>query len=341
MYEYLDEEVRKELEQEGYTPEDIEEYIRQEVNKDKNKKYKEMDEVKLTYVIFLLGLVSTEDFIKKIDKIIKKPNRDYTQIRKMINEINPEHTTRIFKEPKAKDIEKMKFDITSAKELKARERYIKIISRYYDKSLKTLNKEYINKTEYLIKKVSKFDKIEKVVPYYDKKGRIVAYHDIASYNSMVYNTNLTSAVWNETLDNAIKTKNDLVYVPGHWGSCPNCAPYEDRIYSITGANGMYPTLDEAIEGGLKHPNCKHPIENYNSEVLTSESVSTPPEVYDTLQKINALELKRDRLKVDRKAYKYIAKTEGEGYDEIDKVNSQIKKINKAIREQKSILEQYK
>lgn len=341
MYDFLEEEVIQELEQEGYTTEDIEEYIRQEVEKDKRKKYKELDEVKLTYFVFLLGLVGVDTFKSKVEEIIKKPNRDYSQVEKMIKEINPEYASKVFKEPKIKSIEKLKFNISDFDETKARDKYIRVITNYYDKSLGTIKKIDIDKGEYLLNKVSKYDKVEKVVPYYNKKGQVVAYHDIASYNSMVYNTNLTNAVWNETLDQAIKTNNDLVYVPGHWGSCPYCAPYEDRIYSLTGANPMYPNIQEALDGGLKHPNCKHPIECYNSEVLTSESVSSPPEVYDALQKINSLELKRDRLMVDRKAYKYIAKEYGEGYDKIDKVNQQIKRVDEAIREQKSILKQYK
>ena len=341
MYEFLDEEVVQELKQEGYTEEDIEEYIRQEVEKDKNKKYKELDEVKITYFVFLLGLVGVDAFKNKVEEIIKKPNRDYSKVKKMIKDINPEYASKVFKKPNIKDIEKLKFDISSFNETKARDKYIRIITNYYGKSLGTIKKADINKAEYLLKKVSKFDKVEKVVPYYDKKGRIVAYHDIASYNSMVYNTNLTNSVWNETLQNAIDTGNDLVYVPGHYGSCPYCAPYEDMIYSITGANPMYTLLQEAIDGGLKHPNCKHPIENYNSEVMTSPSVSTTPEVYNTMQKINSLELKKQRLLVDKKAYKYIAKQEGTGYDEIDKVNQKIRKVNQALREQKSILKSYK
>ena len=341
MYEFLDEEVVEELKQEGYTDEDIEEYIRQEVDRDKIKKYKELDEVKLTYFVFLLGLVGVDAFKNKIEEIIKKPNRDYSKVKEMIKDINPEYASNVFKKPNIKDIEKLKFDISSFNETKARDKYIRVITNYYGKTLGTIKKADIDKAEYLLKKVSKFDKVEKVVPYYDKKGRIVAYHDIASYNSMVYNTNLTNSVWNETLQNAIDTGNDLVYVPGHAGSCPYCQPYEDRIYSITGANPMYPLLQEAIDGGLKHPNCKHPIENYNSEVMTSPSVSTTPEVYNTMQKINSLELKKQRLLVDKKAYKYIAKQEGTGYDEIDKVNQKIRKVNQALREQKSILKSYK
>lgn len=334
MFEY--ERVVQDLQDKGYTAEDIEEYIRREVDKDKNEKYDELDQVKLTFFLCLIGLVSVETFEDKVNKIIKEPNRDYTKVKTMIEEINPDYASKVFKEPKTKNIEKLKYKINDFDEKKARKKYIQVITNYYGKSLGTIKRADINKAEYLLSKVSKYDKVEKVIPYYNKKGQIVAYHDIASYNSMVYNTNLTNAVWNETLQNAIDTKNDLVYVPGHAGSCPYCAPYEDRIYSITGANPMFPKLQEALDGGLKHPNCKHPIESYNSEIKTSASVSTPPEYYNATQKINALELKKNRLKTDKSIYKELG-----SYDEVDKINQKIRKVNQNLREQKSILNSYK
>jgi len=334
MFEY--ERVVQDLQDKGYTEADIEEYIRREVDKDKNKKYDELDKVKIMFFVFLMGKVSIDTFKKEVEKTITEPNRDYTKVVKMIEGINPEYASKVFKEPDKNKIKKLKFKISDFDEKKARDKYIRVITNYYGKSLGTIKKEEINEAEYLLKKVSKFDKVEKVVPYYNKKGEIVAYHDIASYNSMVYNTNLTNAVWNETLDNAIKTNNDLVYVPGHAGSCPYCAPYEDRIYSLTSANLMYPNIQVALDGGLKHPNCKHPIENYNSEVKTTPSVSTPPEYYNALQKINALELKKNRLKTDKSIYKELG-----SYDEIDRVNQKIRRINQNLREQKSILKSYK
>ena len=334
MFEY--ERLVQDLQDKGYTEQEIEEYIRREVYNDKNKKYDELDKTKKIFFLFLIGGISAEVFKKRIEKIIKEPKRDYSEVEKMINEINPNTSNNLFKKPNKKDIEKLMFEISSINEKKARDKYIRILTDYYSRTQKTINKEYIKETEYLLDKVSKYDKIEKVIPYYNKKGQIVAYHDIASYNSMVYNTNLTNAVWNETLKNAIETENDLVYVPGHWGSCPHCFPYEDRVYSLTGANPIYPNIQVALDGGLKHPNCKHPIENYNSRVQTTPSQSSPPEVYNALQKINALELNKRRLKIDKEIYKEL-----EGYEEIDKTNQKIRKINQKIREQKSILEQYK
>lgn len=334
MFEY--ERTVQDLQDKGYTEQEIEEYIRREVDKDKNKKYEELDKAKYTYFVFLLGLVEVDTFKKEIEKIISKPNRDYTKVEKMIKSINPDDVNNVFEKPKIKDIENLKYKISDFDEKKARNKFIRVITNYYGKTLGTIKTVEIDKAQYLLEKVSKFDKVEKVVPYFDKKGQIVAYHDIASYNSMVYNTNLTNSIWNETLENAIRTENDLVYVPGHWGSCPYCLPYEDRVYTLTGANPIYPNIQVALDGGLKHPNCKHPIENYSSEIKTTPSVSSPPEVYNSLQKINALELKKRRLRNDKKIYKELG-----GYEDVDKVNQKIRKINQKIKEQKSILEQYK
>ena len=60
MYEY--DELIQELQEDGYTPEDIEDYIRNEVDKDKVEKYKELDKAKITFFIFLIGMIGVEAF---------------------------------------------------------------------------------------------------------------------------------------------------------------------------------------------------------------------------------------------------------------------------------------
>ena len=124
MFDY--ERVVQDLQDKGYTSEDIEEYIRREVDRDKNEKYDELDKVKLTFFAFLIGLVSVETFEKEVNKIIKEPNRDYSQVKKMIEEINPDYANKVFKEPKKNKIEKLKFSINDFDEKKARKKWSSI-----------------------------------------------------------------------------------------------------------------------------------------------------------------------------------------------------------------------
>ena len=85
MFEY--EKVIQDLQDKGFTEAEIEEYIRREVDKDKNKKYEELDKAKYTFFIFLLGAVEVDTFKEEIEKIITKPNHDYSKVKKMIKNI--------------------------------------------------------------------------------------------------------------------------------------------------------------------------------------------------------------------------------------------------------------
>ena len=54
--------------------------------------------------------------------------------------------------------------------------------------------------------------------------------------------------------------------------------------------------------------------------------------YQARQKKQALELKRKRLKTDRDIYKEL-----NNYEEVDKINAQIRTLNSAIKEQKELI----
>lgn len=50
----------------------------------------------------------------------------------------------------------------------------------------------------------------------------------------------------------------LVRISAHSGSCPRCAPYQGRVFSLTSTRvGQFRPIEEARAGGLFHPNCRH------------------------------------------------------------------------------------
>ena len=58
---------------------------------------------------------------------------------------------------------------------------------------------------------------------------------------------------------------DLVTIPPHTPTCPLCAPYQGRVYSVSGKDQRYPSLwGTAFGGGYAniHPNCKHVVVPY-------------------------------------------------------------------------------
>lgn len=127
---------------------------------------------------------------------------------------------------------------------------------------------------------------------------------------MVYNTNLTSTAWNATFDACVELNEDIVYVEPHPYACPNCQLYQGRFYSITGKSLSYPSLDIAVEGGLKHPNCKHILTTYYGQEETDKYSGPEYEkMYDNRQKLNAVNLSLSRLENDKQIYAQIGNQE--------------------------------
>lgn len=320
---------------------EISQIIEEEVKTYTNTSYEYLDEVKILIFGYLLQKISYEifvkDFIKLNDeygiKLNKKQSKGLKNITNKVIETNKTPIA-INKTPFSKEeLDNLLFKIDKTSQIKANKRYTRVIKDYYKTTLKTVKKEYISTNDYLSKKLNKYDKVEKVIPYHRKDGTIRAYYDIASYESMVYNTNLTSEAWNTTLRYCQENNTDIVYVEPHPFSCPLCQEWQGKFYSLTGKTLGYPSIEEAYEGGLKHPNCKHNITTNVGQQETDEYSSNEwIERYNARQKKQALELKRKRLKTDRDIYKRL-----NNYEEVDKINAKIRALNSSIKEQKEIM----
>lgn len=211
-------------------------------------------------------------------------------------------------------------------------KYEKVVNKYYKDRLKTINNGFVDKETYLTNLIEKYDKMQSIIPYYNKNGTIRSYHNIASYNSMVYNTNLTKAGWNRTLYDSKLLENDLVYLPAHPGACPLCMQFQGKVYSISGKNPKYPKQSIAIEGGVGHPNCKHEwVLYWDSSQIQEDKYNDIAweEYYERKQKIQSLQLERTNLKVDKRILESIG-----NYGEADKVQAKIRTLNSKIKELK-------
>lgn len=81
--------------------------------------------------------------------------------------------------------------------------------------------------------------------------------NMRSYAEMVARTSTMEAHLQGTANRLGELGHDLVKVSRHVGPCEKCAPWEGKILSLTGKTPGFPTLAEAREAGLFHPNCKH------------------------------------------------------------------------------------
>lgn len=296
-------------------------YITNEVNSYKEETTEYLDQVKiLLFSCLLLGTA----FIDKFDKLsreyqikmINKQAEGIDHIKKTINAPNTNDISETYKNT----LQELKLDTTS--QSAANKKFGVRVKQYYKNALKSVGIDNINIKEYLIKKLDKYEAIEKVVRY--SNG---SYYGIDSYNSMVYNTNLTRTAWSETIKRNAVEGNDLVYVIPHMYSCPLCQEWQGMTYSISGHTQGYMKLETAIENGLLHPNCKHVIVAYAGQE-DDFTYSTPEweEKYDIKQKINALNLKKSRLRNEN-----LISEKLDDYKNIDKNKKKISAINKEIR----------
>jgi hypothetical protein len=223
------------------------------------------------------------------------------------------------------------------------QRYVNRHISYYENTQKGLELA-TDKEAYLNTIVPKYDKIDKSIPYFSHAtGEIRCYQTIATYNSMLFNWNLTHSAWNRTEYDAKVLGNNLQYLVAHPYSCPHCMEYQGFVYADDkpskndlkvlmkyGKRGEY-MKEDAVKGGVGHPNCKHvwtifwdidqiQEDNYNSSAWKDE--------YEKQQKEQALDLEKSRLLSDRRIYQELG-----NQSKVDELSTKIK----AIREKKKNL----
>jgi len=82
---------------------------------------------------------------------------------------------------------------------------------------------------------------------------------LETYAEMVIRTKAVEARNRGMVNQVAKYGYDLVQVSEHGGSCDACSEWEGEILSLSGDTEGYSTLQEAQDGGLFHPNCRHAI----------------------------------------------------------------------------------
>lgn len=90
--------------------------------------------------------------------------------------------------------------------------------------------------------------------FVDAKGRV---WNNEAYTNMLGRTVLMNAGRESYFNTCAENGYDAVRITVSGNACPKCAEWENRIVSLTGATKGLPLLQEAIDGGLFHPNCTH------------------------------------------------------------------------------------
>lgn len=134
-----------------------------------------------------------------------------------------------------------------------------------DASLKTLQKAYQDGlTQKQAAKLFRKDLESRgITSFVDKAGKS---WDMKRYTEMVTNTVCQECERAALTNRLMESGHDLVKITDHAEECARCQPWEGKVLSLTGDTDGYPTMNEALDAGLFHPNCSHAAVPYIADV---------------------------------------------------------------------------
>lgn len=125
-----------------------------------------------------------------------------------------------------------------------------------------------------------------------------------TYAEMVTRTTTAEAA-NAGLMNQLKGYgHDLVRMTEHRAACPICAPYESRVFSVSGKTPGYPPLNSVpgFDAGYRtiHPNCRHAwvpyLPEYDEDPDRTKAESNRPIVDERSDKDKAAYAREQKMK---------------------------------------------
>jgi hypothetical protein len=131
--------------------------------------------------------------------------------------------------------------------------------------------------------------------------------NLVSYAEMSMRSATGQACVQGALDYYAGNDQDLVIVSDSPEECELCAEWEGQVLSISGGDPAYPSVDDATEAGLFHPNCTHDLGLYTPGLTRPMTGTANPDGYADRQQQRYLERgirqwkKRDAVAIDAQA----------------------------------------
>lgn len=107
------------------------------------------------------------------------------------------------------------------------------------------------------------------------RGGKKCYMSLDAYAELVARSTVHEARNTANINLGVRIGNDLVKMSSHFGACPICAPYEGRVFSVSGTNPNYPALyDTPWSSAYQnfHPHCRHILTQYIEELQSDEDI---------------------------------------------------------------------
>lgn len=123
-------------------------------------------------------------------------------------------------------------------------------------------------------------------PFRDRAGRV---WNMNSYVEVAMRTACGRAAVQGHVDRLQANGLDLVIVSDAPKECNLCRPFEGKVYSLSGADPKYPSLDSARAGGLFHCNCRHSTGLYQPGITRPMHDTEDPQGYEDTKHLRYLE----------------------------------------------------
>lgn len=297
---------------------------------------KKLNKTELTYFRNLLEEKNPQEMLEYLNK---EYTIDHTYMIKAIDEIKQivRKADRLTKLQEIRQTIPNILEINPIEDFKRSELdYAQRVLNKYTQDLADI-KTQKDKTQYLTTKIKTYDRnVEQYIPYFHN-GFVWSMQNLATYNSMLYNVNLTRTAWNQSYKDSILLENDKFIINTHPFACPHCLQHQGKIYTrqeledITGI---------AVEDGAKeilHPNCKCTLSIYWDKSQLERQNKTTEEDYRLDQKAKSLQRQINKRRTEKQAFEDIGNEEmaderrkqlSRMYEELRGIKGQMETIRK-------------
>lgn len=297
---------------------------------------KKLNKTELTYFRNLLEEKNPQEMLEYLNK---EYTIDHTYMIKAIDEIKQ----LIKKKDKIKTFEAIRdiipnlLEINPIEDFKRSELdYAQRVLNKYTQDLADI-KTQKDKTKYLTTKIKTYTRnVEQYIPYFHN-GFVWSMQNLATYNSMLYNVNLTRTAWNQSYKDSILLENDKFIINTHPFACPHCLQHQGKIYT---RQELEDIIGIAVEDGAKeilHPNCKCTLSIYWDKSQLERQNKTTEEDYRLDQKAKSLQRQINKRRTEKQAFEDIGNEEmaderrkqlSRMYEELRGIKGQMETIRK-------------
>lgn len=269
---------------------------------------KKLNKTELTYFRNLLEEKSPQEMLEYLNK---EYTIDHTYMIKAIDEIKQivRKADRLTKLQEIRQTIANILEINPIEDFKRSELdYAQRVLNKYTQDLADI-KTQKDKTQYLTTKIKTYTRnVEQYIPYFHD-GFVWSMQNLATYNSMLYNVNLTRTAWNQSYKDSILLENDKFIINTHPFACPHCLQHQGKIYT---RQELEDIIGIAVEDGAKeilHPNCKCTLSIYWDKSQLERQNKTTEEDYRLDQKAKSLQRQINKRRTEKQAFEDIGNEE--------------------------------